>query len=210
MHYAEWSALPADLVALVWCDPNLALKSQGDTTAMHAIGFSRSTGKKYVIAPRCKSFSDSNDLLAGYMRIVSDLYAMRVPVTALGFDGNVSQESHWTNHLRSYAREQRIPTPRIEFRHYSVSDIAKNTQMEFNRGAFLFPPGFAKTEEGMRYTAQLWSFSGKKRSGHKDDAPDALICGNEFLYDLGYGSRPVGTDEYYTVRSRRLGPLEKF
>ncbi|MCZ7556798.1 MAG: hypothetical protein M5R41_10405 [Bacteroidia bacterium] len=209
-HYAEWNGLPADLVALVWCDPNLALKSQGDTTAMHALAYSRATARKYVLYPRCRSFGDSNELLAAYMRIVAQLYDNRMPVTALGFDGNVSQESHWTNHLRNYAREARIPTPRIEFRKYSVSDIAKNTQMEFNRGGFLFPPGFAKTEEGIRYTAQLWSFSGKKRSGRKDDAPDALICANEFLYDLGYGSRPVGASEYHSVRKRRLGPLDKF
>ncbi len=127
-----------------------------------------------------------------------------------GFDGNVSQESHWTSHLRNFARAEGIPLPRIEFRRYAVSDIAKNTQMEFNAGAFLFPAGFAKTDEGARYTAQLWSFTGRKRSGPKDDAPDALICANEFLYDLGYSQRPVGVGEYYSVRRRRLGPLEKF
>ncbi len=209
-HYAEWSTLPADLVALVWCDPNLALKSQGDTTAIHGLAYSHTTTRKYVLHPRCVSFSDSNDLLRAYMAIVAQLYRQRVPVVGLGFDGNVSQESHWTSHLRNFARAEGIPLPRIEFRRYAVSDIAKNTQMEFNAGAFLFPAGFAKTDEGARYTAQLWSFTGRKRPGRKDDAPDALICANEFLYDLGYSQRPAGVGEYYSVRRRRLGPLEQF
>jgi hypothetical protein len=209
-HYAEWHELPSDLVALTWCDPNLALKSQGDTTGMLGLAYSRETGRKYILEPRCLSFSGSNDLLDAYMHIVTRLYELRVPVLGLGFDGNVSQESHWTSHLRNFAHARAIPMPRIEFRKYSVSDIAKNTQMEFNQGAFLFPPGFAQTEEGQRFCAQLWSFTGKKRSGRKDDAPDALICANEFLYDKGYSVRPPTDYKYYSVRRRRFNPNERY
>lgn len=209
-HYAEWQTLPDDLVALIWCDPNLALKSKGDTTGMLGLAWSRQTGRKYVIGPRCLSFSDSNELLDSYMHIVTHLYDMRVPVIGLGFDGNVSQESHWTSHMKNFAHERQIPMPRVEFRKYSVSDIAKNTQMEFNKGAFLFPTGFAQTDEGRRFCAQMWSFTGKKRSGHKDDAPDALICANEFLYDKGYSSRPPTNIEYHSVRRRRLRAADRF
>lgn len=209
-HYAEWNELPEDILALVWCDPNLAVKSKGDTTAMLALAFSRTTGRKYILEPRCRSFADSNDLLDAYMHIVARLYELRIPILGLGFEGVVSQESHWTSHVRNYCALHGIPVPRLEFRHYNVSVVAGNTQIEFGKGAFLFPQGFAKTEEGKVFCQQLWSFTGTKRSGHKDDAPDALISANEFLFDKGYSVRPPSVEDYYSVRKRRLGPINRY
>jgi len=208
--YREWTQLPKDIVALLWCDPNLADKSKGDTTAMHAMLFSRSTGSKYIVQPRCRSFRDSNELLDSYFDIVRWLYEMRITIAGMGFDGNVSQESHWLQHLRNYAFQKKIPMPRVEFKKYRVADLAKNTQVEFNEGRFLFPKGFAQTEEGKRYLEQLWAFSGTKRSGTKDDAPDALICVNEFLYEKGYTTRPPMDLQYHSLRKRRVTPLERY
>lgn len=207
--YEEYDSVPSDAVALTWCDPNLAEKSKGDTTAMCALLYSRATGKKYIFRPRCRSFRDSNDLLDAYFDIVSDLYAVRIPVVAMGFDGNVSQESHWLNHLRNYAYRRSMPFPRVEFRRYRVNDIAKNTQADFNAGGYLFPAGFARTDEGKRFVDQLWAFTGRKAS-RKDDAPDALICITEFLYEKGFSERPPVDTRYFSVRKRRISPLERF
>lgn len=189
-HYREFDALPADARGVVYCDPNLSLKGKGDTTAITALLFSPLTQEYYVPAARCKSFSDSNDLLDALLD-VRDGEGGRV--VALGFDGHVAQESSWTNHVRNWCRLKSRPFPRITWCRYRVDDLAKNTQAAWTSGAIAFPRGFAQSEEGRRYLAQLYAFRGKRSpSEQNDDAPDSLICADELLHERGIVQRPGG------------------
>jgi hypothetical protein len=168
--------VPHDARGVQYCDPNLAIKSKGDTTAMLSFVYSPSKDCYYVQQARCKSYSDSNQLLEDFLLL------KRSNVRRLGFDGHVSQESTWTNHVRNYCRIKLVPVPPIIYCRYRVDDCAKNLQLAYNEGRVKFAIGFASTEEGKKFLAQLFSFAGKKSNG-KDDAPDALICAFEFIHE---------------------------
>lgn len=183
-HYAEEHA-PADVRAVVYVDPNLALKGKGDTTGMVALGWSRSAEAYYVLAARCRSYADSNDLLGDVLDLRRDAQARTV-----GFDGNVTQESTWTQHVRAFTRERGEPYPAIEWCRYRVDDLAKNAATAFATGLIRFPRGFAQTDEGARFLSQMYAFRGKRApSEQNDDAPDALICAFELLHERGMAGR---------------------
>lgn len=185
--YSRW-ATPADIRSVIYCDPNLAVKSKGDTTAVVHLGFSPSTQKFYVVDAVCKSFSDSNGLL-------DTVYSMRSSETSgLAFDGNVSQESTWTNFVRNWATINKKPFYTIDYKRYKVDDLAKNIQLAWDQQLILFPDDFNSGIEGKEFLAQLFAFSGKKAKV-KDDAPDALICAFEFLHERGLNRAPIAIFE---------------
>jgi len=184
-HYAEYDKLPDDLRSVIYCDPNLAKKSKGDKTAMTCYGFSVSTQKYYVPFAILKSFSDSNDLLDELLNMRRR--AMMVcSVICICFDGNVTQESTWTNNVLNYSRLKHVPLPYIEYRNYKVDDLTKNIQSEWAAGNILFPKGFSQTEMGREYLAEVFAFRGKK-ANQPDDAPDSMICAHELLIEIGVG-----------------------
>lgn len=170
-----YDKLPKDARGVVYCDPNLAKKGRGDSTAIVSMLYSVKTEKYYVTHYRCRSFADSNILLDA----VLDVYNIRH--RALGFDGNVSQESTWTNNIRNYCRIKQTPFPYVEYYKFKVDDLAKNIQSVFSENRVLFNPDYKDTEEAERFFGQLFAFSGK-RANKKDDAPDALISAFEMLH----------------------------
>lgn len=194
--YAEWSHLPPDLRGVIFTDPNCSLKEKGDTTAITALGWSPSTFKYYVIGAHCKSYDDSDKLLMDVL-VLRGLLSDVLLGGYLGFDGNVNQESTWTNNVRNFIRIHKMPLPHIEYRRYDVDLVLKNTQGEYQKGNILFPPEFRKSDEGIRYTDQLFAFKGKK-ANKKDDAPDSLICAYELLQNLF--SPSIGGEDDLEIR----------
>jgi len=183
-----WENLPGDIKAVVYCDPNLAKKGKGDTTAIVCYGYSAKNDKYYIIDLFCHSISDSNELLD----IVLSIAQKRSNIYGIAWDGNVNQESVWTQFVRNWCQINNMPFPHIEYRRYNVDDLAKNVQGIWNSGKILFPLHHLYTDEGKRFLQQIYSFAGKK-AGRLDDAPDALICANEFLHErhLGQNSSPA-------------------
>lgn len=118
---------------------------------------------------------------------------MRTPSTiGIAFDGNVSQESTWTNFVKAWSREHDSPFYRIEYKRYKVDDLSKNIQLVWNDKRIKFPPNFRASLSGKIYTSQLFAFISKKL-GNKDDAPDSLICAFEYLHER----RIVGKKEVF-------------
>ena len=199
-NYQEWEKLPDDLKCVIWTDPNLSKKGKGDQTAITCYGFSAMKQQYYIPDAYMKSYSDSNNLL-------DDLLQMRLEqsrhLITLGFDGNVKEESTWTNNVRNYSRLRNIPVPNIEYRGYTVDNLIKNVQKEWNKGNILLPPGFAKSEMGKDYINQVIGFRGKK-ANNPDDAPDSLICAHELLTEMGIGSMLNNDFEVYSGGKRKL------
>jgi hypothetical protein len=175
-YYAEYDYLPDDVRGVLYCDPNLAKKSKGDTTAITKLGYSPSTGLYYVLDSLCESFSDSSFLLNALLSMKDDR------TNAIGFDGNVTQESVWTDAVRNWCRLHSLPFPPIEYKRYRVDDLAKNANIAWSERRILFPRGFKESPGNKNYLSQLFSFEGK-RSGNPDDAPDSFICAFEFLHE---------------------------
>ena len=196
-HYQEYEYLPPDVKSVIYCDPNLSIKSKGDTTAITNLGYSPSKDQYYIVNASCKSFSDSNELL-------DEVLALKTLGTvALGFDGNVSQESTWTNFVKNWAKLHNSPFPRIEYKRYTTDDLSKNIQLVWNEKRLSFPQGFRDDLSNKIYLSQLFAFTSKKAK-RKDDAPDSLICGFEFLHERQMANRkpakpfsqPVITEAY--------------
>lgn len=175
--YSTYKTLPKDVRAVLYCDPNLSKKGKGNTTAITVLGYSANQDKYYLVDAVCKSFSDSNDLL-------DTIFSLKqaYQVYAIAFDGNVTQESTWSQFVRNWCSINKIPFPVIEYKRYRVNDIAKNVQLIYSQGKLFFPANFSKTENGGRYLNQLFAFTGEKGSS-LDDAPDSLICAFEFLHE---------------------------
>lgn len=178
--YATYTALPLDVIGVAWNDPNLSLKSAGDTTAMGALLWSRSTGKYYVALASARSYADHEKLLDDYLSIKTVLLR-RIPY--MGFDGNVNQEVNWTLFVRTWCKLRNRPYPKLHYRKYHVDSLAKNAQLAWNAGDILFPEGFRETENGTVFTNQIFKFAGKKKN-KKDDAPDWLISAFEFIHEM--------------------------
>lgn len=181
-YYAEYDEVPSDARGVIYVDPNLAKRGQGDTTAIVRLLFSPSTAKYYVTGAVCRSFDDSNELLNALLSM------KKSEVKAIGFDGHVTQESQWTNNVRNWCRLNSVPFPAIDYKRFRVDDIAKNTQLAYSDRSILFPRGFRATTEGERFCGQLFAFAGKK-ANNPDDAPDALICAFEFLHERSLARR---------------------
>jgi hypothetical protein len=183
-HYSEFEDLPNDVKSVLYTDPNLSIKSKGDSTAIVHLGFSPSSNDYYVIDPLCKSFADAEELL-------NEVYLARRPFTyALGFDGNVTQESTWTNFVKNWSKIKAAPFPPIHYKRYRVDDLSKNVQLVWNQGKIKFPAGFSSSLHGKIFLNQLFAFTSKK-AGLKDDAPDALICAFEFLHEKKLDHKPA-------------------
>lgn len=174
-----WNGIPEDARGGIWTDPNLSKKNRGDTTAICALLFSPTTWKYYVLRVRCRSFSDSNDLLDA----VLDMW-MDPRVFVIGFDGHVNQESTWENNIRMWCRINKRPFPHVEFRRYNVDLLSKNASGAWKAGRIEFPPDVTGNPEGSTFIDQTVTFAGKK-ADNPDDAPDALICIYELLNELG-------------------------
>lgn len=197
-HYTEYDLFPTDARGVIYCDPNLAKKSKGDTTAMVALTYSPKQNSYFVADAVCRSFSDANDLL----NTVLDMKQRLSNIIGMAFDGNVTQESTWSNFIRNWCRIHKKPYPLIEFKRYHVDDIAKNCQAAYAESRIAFPLHFAKSKNGERFLGQLFGFSGKK-ANKADDAADALICAFEYIHErrvVSYTKPVVKTvKDYYGV-----------
>ncbi|MEW5799974.1 MAG: hypothetical protein AB1728_13315 [Bacteroidota bacterium] len=202
-YYAEYIELPGDIRAVGYTDPNCSLKDKGDTTASGYLGFSATTQKYYILSPRCKSYSDPNELIKDFFIAGRTLSTMNIPILARKFDGHVSQEAVWTNFLLNYSRQQNIPLPYIEFARYNVDDLATNAEREWKAGKFLFPHGFRTTEEGKRFTDQIFKFRTKKAK-KKDDAADWLICALQVMSELAINLIGGSMPEFHSVTKKRI------
>lgn len=192
-----FTALPADAKGVVYCDPNLAKKGRGDSTAIVSLLYSASTDKYYVEMPVCRSFSGSNSLLEEVLKFKSNRHR------AVGFDGNVNQESTWTNNVRNFCKINNTPFPFIVYCRYKTDELAKNIQGEWEEGRILLPEQITSTDDGKRFLTQIFAFAGKK-ANLADDAPDALICAYELLHNRRLGKKsstsvkPVSIPDYYS------------
>lgn len=149
--------LPPDARGVIYCDPNLAKKGRGDSTAIISLLYSPSQDKYFVEPPVCRSFSDSNALLDTVLK-------MRTNRTrAIGFDGHVSQESTWTNNVRNWCRINNAPFPAITYCRYNTDELAKNIQGVWNEGRILLPENISQTDDGKRFLTQIFAFAGKKK-----------------------------------------------
>jgi len=196
--YAEYNKLPADARGVIYCDPNLSKKGKGDTTAIVALTYSPALDKYFVADAICKSYADSNQLLDDQLNIKQNFASQ---IRAIAFDGHVTQESTWTQHIRNFCNIKQIPYPVIEYKKYKVDELAKNLQIAYSEKRILFPAGFSLSETGQRFLAQFFSFSGKQ-AGNRDDAPDALISAFEFIHErkLGRASKsfaPIVIKDFY-------------
>lgn len=171
-----YKEIPADAKGVLYCDPNLASKGRGDTTAIVALVYSATTNKYYIQDFICRSFSDSNDLLNAVLSM------KKSNIKFIAFDGNVSQESTWTNNVRNWCRINDTPFPPIMYKRYNVDDLAKNTQMVWNYANIYLPEKIIYTDDGKKFLNQLFAFTGKK-TNKQDDAPDSLICAFEFIHE---------------------------
>jgi len=176
--YSEWDTIPDDTRSVLWVDPNLSQKTMGDTTAITELGYSPRTDTFYVIKGICESFSDSDLLLNKVLNIKEESIYCQV----LGFDGNVTQESTWSNNVKNWCRQYERPYPAIEYKRYNVDELMKNVNLTWVRERIKFPPMFKERIENKRYISQVFSFQGKKAK-HPDDAPDSLICAFELLHE---------------------------
>lgn len=170
--------LPSDAYGPAFCDPNLSKKGQGDTTAMAAILYSRTNDLYYVYKPSCKSYSSSNDLLTDYLKIFDG----RIRIMAM--DGNVSQESNWSNNINNFVAIKGMPLPPIMFCKYNVDMISLHLSSIYQQGKLRFPAEFLETEEGEEAITQFQTFGSKKEPG-KDDFPDCLISCYQFGIENG-------------------------
>ncbi len=191
-----FSFIPDDAKGVLYCDPNLAKKSRGDTTAIVSLLYSASNDKYYIEMPVCRSFSDSNKLLEEVLKLKTNKHR------AIGFDGHVSQESTWSNNIRNYCKIKSIPFPYVIYCRYNVDELAKNIQGVWNEGRILLPDNIYNSDDGKRFLTQVFAFAGKKANLY-DDAPDALICAFELLHERRLGKKysssikPISIPDYY-------------
>jgi hypothetical protein len=192
----SFQALPDDARGVIYCDPNLSKKGKGDSTAIISLLYSPKEDLYFLSDFVCHSFDDSNKLLDAIFKM------KRICHRAIGFDGNVSQESTWTQHVRNWCRLKEFPFPRIEYKKYHVDDLSKNIQSAWNEGKILLPHNIIEFDDGKRLLTQIFAFAGKK-ANLADDAPDAMICAFELLHERKLGKRlqltrkPTVIQDYY-------------
>ena len=177
-YYQEYDFIPDDARGVIYCDPNLSKKLQGDTTAIVRLLYSNSTNRYYIDKAICESLSDANELLTKYINMYDN------KAQFFGFDGNVNQESNWTQFVDNYCSKSGKVPPIIHYKRYRVDELSKNIQIVWNEGRIFFPKGFKYTKDGEEFCSQLFAFNGKKNTKGHDDAPDALICAITFLNEI--------------------------
>lgn len=191
-YYIEYDHIPSDARGVAYCDPNLSKKGLGDTTAIFKMLYSSSMDIFYITDAYCESYSDSNKLLSDFINLRDE------KCRYLGFDGNVSQESSWTQHVNNFCNINGVPNPILHYKRYKVDELSKNTQMLWNAGKIQFKKGFSKSKAGETILSQLYAFAGKKsNSKTKDDAPDSLICTTEFIVETGLAQLNLQNKELY-------------
>ena len=168
--YYDEKQAPAGITGVIYCDPNIGLKEQADTTAIVKIGFDWNTETFYVVDAFCERVSDSTVTLDRVLDMYDDYFDV------IGFDGTMTGEGIWTNIIRNSKYDNRL-SPKIEYKKYSIDECAKSVQVLYNSGKIKFPVGFEKTKMGELFLEQMYRFKGKRwtKTGQKDDAPDALI-----------------------------------
>lgn len=178
--HQTYNQLPERKIGVIYCDPNLSLKGKGDTTAIVKMYYSPLDGYFYIEDVVCRSFKNSNDLLDSVLNMYGG------DCRFIAFDGNFAQESSWTNNVQNYSVQKGLPFPLIEYKRYRVDDTAKTTQYLWNDRQIFFNPNLENTDDGKRFMSQVYQFNGKKNTakGNQDDAPDALICAINYMYDL--------------------------
>ncbi len=203
--YHEWEVLPRDCRFILYTDPNLSKKGEGDTTASGAMGYSPQMMGFYIPEIICKSYSTPDELLTDMLSTRSRLHANHYYVRSMGFDGNVSQESHWTEHVKAFAKIKGIPVPPIEYKRYNVDALIKTAETIYKSGKVFFPPGFSKTENGKSFLTQFFKFVGKK-AAKKDDGPDWFCSAIEMLFETSLVSynKPFDVNEIHSISKREL------
>lgn len=196
--HLRWEAVPKGCRGVIYVDPNLALRARGDTTAIVRLVWQKRTGK-FFVSFRCRSYGSPQELL-------DDTLKMRTEgIRGIAMDGHVSQESHWTHHIRAWCQENSEPYPAVEFKRYHVDELATNLQTIYQQGLLVFDEGLQGTDEAREFISQFLAFHSKK-SRRKDDAPDALICAYEYLLERRLVTRASAKDltptvigDYYTT-----------
>lgn len=171
--------LPGDCRGIIYYDPNLSKKGMGDTTAVVVLLYSPESGKYYIPAIKCKSYSSSNTLLDDVYNIAEEY---KQHIRGIAQDGNVSQESNWTEFVRHWCKINKKPFKPLEYKRYHVDELAKNIQRAWESQEICFADNISDTEEGIEFLRQTVAFAGKNKN-KKDDAPDALICAFEFIHE---------------------------
>lgn len=180
------AAAPDDAFGVMWCDPNLSKKQQGDTTTMGRLLWSPATQSWYVCGVRCKSYSDPMQELDDYLAIWNP-----AQIVTAGFDGHVAQESSWSAFVDLWCQIRQRPYLPIEYRRYNVDVQLKTAQSPYLSKKVYFEPGFAKTEEGAEFLRQFHAFT-TKAAGCTDDAADFFVCAMTLMFEL----RISGTQPY--------------
>lgn len=170
-----YTSLPEEVKGVIYCDPNLSLKGKGDTTAIFKTYYNYEDGCYYIEDIICRSFSDPSDLINNIYAMIDD------KIFYIGQDGNVGQESIWTNFMKDYARERDIVPIPIHYLRYNTDLIAKNTQLLWSMNKIKINERLLNTRDGREALDQIYSFAGKANSRSKDDAPDAMICSIQFI-----------------------------
>lgn len=163
------------VVKVLYVDPNLSEKGKGDTTAIVVVGYNPLRGQISIYDVFCESIADSNQLFDTIARLSN-----RHGVRAVDMDGNVTQENTYKNLLREWMNRRGL-SMKVNFRRYRVNDLVKITQLHWVSCDIAFAEGLDKSQR--QFFAQLYAFEGKKTERKKDDAPDALICGIQSLYE---------------------------
>ena len=184
-HSSLWTVLPPDCMGITWVDGNLAKKGKGDRTCMGAGLFSPTTQLYYGYGIRYKSYSDSNELLDDLRELWISIRGVGATLIGAGMDGNVSQESHWSQHVENYCRLKGVLLPPIDFKRYDVGLMAKTAQLVWSSKQFLLPAAWYSEEERSDFHNDLFAFSGRKLAGRADDGPDWLVCAIQYLHECG-------------------------
>lgn len=191
----EYDELPDDALGVMFADPNLSLRSKGDTAAIVVLLYSPKNHEFYIPDLYCKSYSFSSDLLDDYFKLYQ---RYKKQLIRQGWDGNVNQESTWTNFVRNWCLINKIPFPTIEYCKYNVDLLSKNASTAWNEGRIKFRKGLSNTKEGEVFLDQVFSFISKKEK-KKDDAPDVLISAYELIHERGLGKKHEDAASRYSI-----------
>lgn len=175
IEYAD-EELPADARGVIYTDPNLAKKGKGDATCIMKLLYSPEKDLYYIPALYLQSFSASDDLLTKTLLLKDNR------VKAVGMDGNVGQESVWSNNVKLYSRIHKIAYSPVQYCHYRVDELTKNAQLLWEAGKIKIARSVIESKEGIKFLEQLYAFSGKKAK-RPDDGPDAFICSVELIHE---------------------------
>lgn len=200
--WTEYDTIPDDARGVAYCDPNLALKTDSsDYTAIGALWYSPKENNYYVVKPRCKQMSDSEELITAFLQTFSPGRTF-----VMGFDGWVDQEARWTDTVRLYASKHQIAVPYIKYYRFKVDQAAKLVQVPYRESRILFPKnGWHNQQEKEAFKRQITRFKSKKgkTKGQKVDAADWLICAFNVIYDpeIMLGERLIQPDFRFQLGS---------